>query len=133
MAPTHPSPGPAPDHGPKLAAEDYQRRVVALHAEAAGQPGGDDALARREFELRIDHRLGTGFPAERRERLWAAHQAFGRRRWLFLLRGLVPGSGGPSASLAAGLASTYASELDDHELAQCLGLEPGELGRLLRR
>lgn len=133
MAPTHPSPGPAREYGPRLTAEDYQRRVVALHEAASGEPDGDATLARREFELRLDHRLGTGFPAERRERLWAAHQAFERRRWLFLVRGLLPGSGGPSASLAAGLASMYASELDDDELAQCLGLEAAELARLVRR
>lgn len=132
MAPIDPNPDSKAEHGPRLSPEEYRRRIVALH-DAAPESGGETALERREFDLRLDHRLGTRFPAQRRERLWAAHQAFQRRRWLHLLRGLLPGSGGPSAALAAGLARAYARELDADELGNCLGLAPGELNRLLRR
>ena len=66
--PTAPAPPPVPDHGPKLSAEAYERRIVALYADGPAMPDRDEdlRLRRAEFELAVDHRLGTAFPPERR-------------------------------------------------------------------
>jgi hypothetical protein len=37
-------------------------------------------IRRRELDILIDHRLGIGFPSERREALWEAQQRVERKR-----------------------------------------------------
>jgi len=116
-------PAPAPDHGPKLSAEEYERRIVALYAEGPAMPDCDEdlRLRRAEFELAVDHRLGTAFPPDRRERLWAAQQSVDRHRVWHLFKGLFA-RGDCSDPLAHALIAACARELDAEELRAYLEL-----------
>lgn len=70
-----------PQHGRRLTQREYERAVVALHGEARTGRAGDEALIRRrELDLNIDFRLGTAFPAERRDALWQIQQRIERKR-----------------------------------------------------
>jgi len=62
----------AVDFGPRLSGEEYDRRVAELYSGVPAVPDEkqDLELRRRELDLQIDHRLGVGFPRERRERLF---------------------------------------------------------------
>jgi hypothetical protein len=72
----------AVDHGPKLSGEEYDRRIVELYEDLPATPSRKQMMdvKRNELEIMIDHRLGTLFPRERREKLWAAQRKIDRRR-----------------------------------------------------
>ena len=112
-----------PDHGPKLSAEEYERRIVALYADGPAMPGRDEdlRLRRAEFELAVDHRLGTAFPPERRERLWAAQESVAQHRLWHLFKGLFA-PGDRSDPLTHALIAACARELDAGELRAYLAL-----------
>lgn len=109
-------------HGPRLSAAEYDRRVVALHRGMPSMPDTveDARLRRQELEIRIDHLLGTGFPAERREQLWQAQQRLERQRLRSFWAALLPRALG-SGVLARYVSSAYAQVLDPEELAAFLG------------
>lgn len=67
------SPARVVDHGPRISGAEYDRRIIALHAEPSN--ADEREIRRQELEITIDHRLGTRFPRERREALWNAQQA----------------------------------------------------------
>lgn len=72
-------------YGRRLSDAEYEARLVALHGGLPADLSADaDAdVRRRELELVVDHRLGTEFPHDRREALWAAHERLEKRRlWL---------------------------------------------------
>lgn len=125
----------APEHGAKLSAEEYERRIVALHADGPAMPDREEELRlrRAEFDLAVDHRLGIAFPAERRERLWAAQQGVDRRRVWHLFKGLFARSGDPSEPIARALIEACANELDTAELRDYFELSANDMRRLLRR
>jgi hypothetical protein len=116
-----------------LSAEDYERRIVALHADGPAMPTRDEdlRLRRAEFDLGVDHRLGIAFPPDRRERLWAAHQRVDRRRAWYLLKGLLARSGDPADPIARALIVACADELDDGELRDYFSLDEDDLRRIL--
>lgn len=118
-----PAPPPVPDHGPKLSAEEYERRIVALYADGPPMPDRDEdlRLRRAEFELAVDHRLGTAFPPERRERLWAAQESVVQHRLWHLVKGLFA-AGDRSDPLTHALIAACARELDAGELRAYLEL-----------
>src|SRR5580704_10542882 len=84
-----------PDYGPRLTDEEYERQILSLHQTLPPLPSPDqDREARRqELELAIDHRLGRGFPRDRRSALWAVQQHIERKRLRlgikYLLRRLI--------------------------------------------
>lgn len=125
----------APEHGAKLSAEEYERRIVALHADGPAMPGREEdlRLRRAEFDLAIDHRLGVAFPVERRERLWAAQQSVDRRRAWHLFKGLFERRGDLSAPMTRALIEACANELDTAELRDYFELSAADMRRLLRR
>ncbi len=125
----------APEHGAKLSAEEYERRIVALHADGPAMPDREEELRlrRAEFDLAIDHRLGVAFPAERRERLWAAQQGVDRRRAWYLFKGLFARSGDPSGPITRALIEACANELDSGELRDYFELSADDMRGLRRR
>jgi hypothetical protein len=125
----------APEHGPKLSAEEYERRIVALYADGPAMPDREEdlRLRRAEFELAIDHRLGVAFPADRRDRLWAAQQGVDRRRAWYLFKGLFARSGDPSEPITRALIDACVSELDTDELRDYFELSAEDVRRLLGR
>mgnify|MGYP000132337155 FL=1 len=68
------------NHGRRLTSGEFDRLIVALHNHMPENPDDDDlkALARREFEAVINHRLGEQFPMERREILWEIQKEYQR-------------------------------------------------------
>lgn len=126
---------PVHEHGVKLSAEEYERRIVALYADGPAMRGREEELRlrRAEFELAIDHRLGVAFPAERRDRLWAAQQRVDRRRAWYLFKGLFARSGDPSEPITRALIDACVSELDTTELRDYFELSVGDVRRLLGR
>lgn len=126
---------PAPDHGPRLSAEVFERRVVALYEDGPAMPDRAEELRlrRAEFDLAIDHRLGIDFPAGRRDRLWAAQQRIDRRRFWYLFKGVFARSRDPSEPLTRALISACANELDEAELRRYFELSASEARRLLGR
>ncbi len=116
------------DHGPRLADEEYERRVVALYDGLPPFPTRkqDAHVRRQELDLAIDYRLGTAFPRHRREALWAIQQRVERRRaWLMarhLVKWLLPGGVTRGADRLAGyLVDEYAKELTPAELESFFG------------
>jgi len=121
------------DHGPRLTDEEYERRIIEIHRGLPPLPTEEqDRLVRRmELDLAIDHRLGRGFPQERRELLWAIQQRVEKKRlrlaltypfrWLFAKR-LARGAQG----LADYLVDEYAKVLTQTELRTFFGLEEGQ-------
>ena len=115
-------------HGPRLSDEEHDRRIVQLYAGRPAAPSRQEQewLRRQELELAIDHRLGTEFPRERRDALWAIQQRVERRRGRLLLRHLVrrvlPGSLARGAQGLAGfLVDEYAKVLNRKELESFFG------------
>ena len=73
---------PGFDHGPRLTQRQYEQAVVALHSSAGSGHGRTtlETLGRRELDLTIDFRLGTGFPSDRRDQLWCAQRRIEKAR-----------------------------------------------------
>lgn len=68
-------------HGRRLTQREYERAVVALYGQARdGQAGDEASVRRRELDLNIDYRLGTGFPPERRDALWQIQRRIEHKR-----------------------------------------------------
>jgi hypothetical protein len=118
----------ATNHGPRLSTAEYERRLVALYSGRPAMPSLDEQefLRRQELEFAIDHRLGTGFPADRRDAMWAVAQRVEKHRLAFGLKRLV--SGLAHRALPAGarglvrrLRSEYAAVLSPDELEAFLG------------
>ena len=111
-----------------MSAEQYERRIVALYADGPAMPDRDEdlRLRRAEFELAVDHRLGTAFPPDRRERLWVAQESVAQHRLWHLFKGLFA-PGDHSDPLARALIGACARELDAAELRAYLQL-PAEVG-----
>lgn len=128
-------PPPVSKYGPRLSTEEFERRVVALHADGPAMPDAAEELRlrRAEFELAVDCRLGTAFPAERRERLWVALQRVDRRRFWHLFKGLFARDGDTAAPLTRALVTACARELDDVDLRNYLELSAEEAQRLRKR
>ncbi len=75
------------DHGPRLSGAEFDRRVAELYLGLPARPNAaEEREARRqELELRIDHRLGVGFPGARRVALWEVSERVGRQPFRMLL------------------------------------------------
>lgn len=122
-----------PQYGPRLSNEEYDRRILSLYRSLPPLPSHDqDTEARRqELNLAIDHRLGRGFPEERRSALWAVQQRIEKKRlrlgMKYLLRRLIARFFARDAqSLAGYAAEEYAKVLSPGELNLFLDLKEGE-------
>jgi hypothetical protein len=123
----------APDHGPRLTDDEYERRIVALRQGLPPMPtkAADEALRRRELELAIDHRLGRDFPRERRDALWTLQQRIEKKRlrlgvrhlWRRLFRRPPVRDG---QGLAGYAVDEYAKVLSGPELERFLGVPGGQ-------
>jgi len=116
------------EYGPRLSDEDYEAQVVDLYSTLPERPTRAEAesVRRREMDLTIDNRLGSGFPRERRERLWEISQQLERRRLRiavgYLMTRLLPGAGRWIAKrLAADVIEEYGRVLGEEELEQFFG------------
>ena len=124
-----PSP-PGFDHGPRLSGEEYDRRVVELHSGLPPAPSRaqEQAAARRELDLAIDHRLGRDFPRERRDALWEVRRRVQRRRLRLMLRHLLrrlwpAGLARGAQGLAGFVVEEYGTVLSEPELEAFFGRE----------
>jgi len=117
-------------HGPRLTDEEYDSRIVKLHADLPPAPTReqDRQVRRQELELAIDHRLGRDFPLDRREALWAIQERVEKKRlrliFKHLLRRLFPRSLARGVQHLAGyLVDEYAKVLSEPELESFFGTE----------
>lgn len=115
-------------HGPLLSEDEYQRRIVELQGGLPPTPSREQQqrVRRAELDLTIDYRLGTRFPASRREELWNIQELVERRRgrlvFRYLLSWLLPGAVERGAmSLARYLLAEYRGVLDQQEMEQFVG------------
>lgn len=120
------------DHGPILSDDEYEKRIFELYDSLPPMPSVDAEreLRRRELDVLIDHRLGVGFPRERRDALWMAQEHIHKRRtrlgFAFLARAILPPRLQPRASRLARFAiDEYAKVLTKEELERFIGDEPG--------
>jgi len=119
---------PGCDHGPRLTGEEFDRRIVDLQSRLPPAPSKEQAreARRRQLDLAIDHRLGTRFPAARRDELWAVQQRIRTRpvrtTLRYLLRRLLPGGVARGADRTARLVvDEYAKVLSPAELEAFFG------------
>ncbi|MDP9177766.1 MAG: hypothetical protein M3O61_08805 [Gemmatimonadota bacterium] len=117
-------------YGPRLTGEEYDRRIVALHSGLPPIPSWeeDQRVRRAALDLAIDHRLGRGFPQDRRDALWTIQQRLDRKRIKFmgtyLLKRLFRRSLAPEArGLAGYVIEQYATILDPTDLRAFFGDE----------
>lgn len=120
------------DHGPRLADEEYEKRIIELHRNLPPMPSEDQdrQVRRMAMDLAIDHRLGRDFPQDRRELLWAIQERVEKRRlWLALtypFRKFFAKSLARDAQGVAGyLVDEYAEVLTQAELKSFFSLEEG--------
>ena len=115
-------------HGHRLGLEEYERRIIALYSEASPKPSREERrrLERTELDLTIDYRLGTAFPSDRRDALFAV-QSRVRRQWLRLLLRDLGGRLLPRSAVRVApgipgfMAAEYRKVLDQDELMSFLG------------
>jgi hypothetical protein len=126
-----------PQYGPRLSNEEYDKRILSLYRSLPPLPSHDQdtEVRRQELNLAIDHRLGRGFPEERRSALWAVQQRIEKKRlrlgMKYLLRRLIGRFFARDArSLAGYAAEEYARVLSPGELNLFLDLKDGEPPRL---
>jgi hypothetical protein len=122
-----------PEYGPRLTDEEYERRILSLYRSLPPLPSPDQdrGVRRQELNLAIDHRLGRGFPEERRSALWMVQQRIEKKRlrlgMKYLVRRVVARFFASDAqSLAGYAAEEYAMVLSPGELKRFLDLKEGE-------
>jgi hypothetical protein len=120
-------------YGPRLSAKEFEKRIVALYSGMPPNPSKqvEQEVHRREFDLTVDHRLGIGFPKDRREALWEIQQRIERKRirlafaWLLHVFSYKP-LYGRANKLAAYMVREYAQVLSPNELEAFFELREGE-------
>lgn len=121
------------EYGPRLTDAEYEKQIVSLYRSLPPMPSPeqDQKTRQQELNLAIDHRLGRGFPEERRAALWAVQQRIEKKRLSlaakYLLRRFVSGLLIRHAqSLAGYAAAEYAKVLSPEEVRRFLDLKQGE-------
>jgi hypothetical protein len=121
------------EYGPRLSDEEYERQILSLYRSLPPLPSPDQdtTVRQQELDLAIDHRLGRGFPTERRSALWTVQERIEKKRLRlgikYLLRRLVARVLVRDAqSLAGYAAEEYAKVLSPEELRRFLDLKEGE-------
>lgn len=114
-------------YGPRISQADFEQASLELIARADPDETAEQSLAREraEFFLLVDYRLGTQFPADRREALWKArqrvlHTSFWQALKLAWRRPVGDG-------LSELLVKEFSQVLEAKEVATLLGLDQNEL------
>jgi hypothetical protein len=122
------------DYGPCLSDEEYDRKIIELYRGLPPLPTEeqDREVRRRELELLIDHRLGRGFPKDRRRALFAVQQRLEKQHLgstvRYFLGKLLPKFVSRHARFLAGdTANAYARVLSKAELMRFLDLREDEI------
>lgn len=121
------------NHGRRLSGTEYDRMVAELYLGLPDDPSinAEQRVLRREFDLRIDHRLGINFPQNRREELWRVNERINRRpiRMIFawqVARVLPNYLAGVAKRLASSVIEEYSAVLTPEELRLFFGEEEAE-------
>lgn len=125
------------DYGPTLSDDEYQRKIVELHATEGRRTECLSAqeLRHEELELDINHKLGRDFPRDRRQALWEIVQRVEERRgrllWISLLQRIVPFGFLPwrANALARYLADQYQGVLSREETEALLDVNSDNIPR----
>lgn len=121
------------DYGPRLSVSEFEKQIVDLYRSRPVEPttAAEKDVARRELDLTVDFRLGSKFPQDRRDALWAIQQRVEKRRWRLMLHGLFHKLTDGSLHRRAGgladyLVKEYAKVLSPEELEAYFDLAPTE-------
>lgn len=116
------------DYGPRLSGEEYDKRIIALHANLPPilSPEKERLVRREELEITIDYRLGCNFPKYKRDMLWKVQEKVEKKRVLlifkYLFRHIFKKALVRSAQNLAGyLVDEYAKVLSPDELEMFFG------------
>ena len=116
------------DHGPCLLGEEYDKRIVELHANLPSTLSSEmeRQVRRKEMDIAIDYRLGCNFPNHRRDQLWEVQERVekksGRLMFKYMFRRFFLKDFAQSAQNLAGyLVAEYAKVLSQKELEQYFG------------
>lgn len=117
-------------YGPCLSADEYEKKIIALHSDLPPSPSREQERQTRrlELELAIDSRLGVDFPRSKRDALWKIQQKVEKKRgrllFKYLLRKIFSKSLARDAqSLAGYLVQEYSTVLNQKELESFFGQE----------
>ncbi len=115
-------------HGPCLSGEEYDKRIVELHANLPPtlSPEMERQVRHKEMDIAIDYRLGCNFPEHRRDQLWEVQERVKKRRgrlmFKYLFRKIFSKVFVRSAQNLAGyLVDEYAKVLSREELEKYFG------------
>ncbi len=78
-------------YGPCLSADEYEKKIIALHSDLPPSPSREQERQTRrlELELAIDSRLGVDFPGSKRDALWKIQQKVEKKRGRLLFKYLL--------------------------------------------
>lgn len=118
------------DYGPRLSGEEYDKRIIALHANLPPvlSPEKERQIRREELEITINYRLGCNFPKYKRDMLWKIQEKVEKKRvfliFKYLFRHIFRKALVHSAQNLAGyLVDEYAKVLSQDELEMFFGTE----------
>ena len=116
------------DYGTRLSGEEYDKRIVALHANLPPvlSTEMERKVRREELEITIDYRLGCNFPKYKRDMLWKVQEKVEKKRifliFKYLFRHIFKKNLVRSAQNLAGyLVDEYAKVLSQDELEMFFG------------
>jgi hypothetical protein len=122
-----------PEYGSRLSDEEYESRILSLYRSLPPMPSPDQdrEVRRQELNLAIDHRLGRGFPEDRRSALWAAQERVNKKRLRLAVKYMLRRFAArllarDAQSLAGYAAEEYSKVLSPAELKRFLDLKEGE-------
>lgn len=112
--------------GPKLSHEEYTKRIIELYSNSG--TGAIQAIKRKEFDLKIDYRLGKQFPAYRRDELWEVQKSLQKKSIslflkLSLKKAMFRDKTLKEKALAELVTNEYSKILSKSELESFLGEE----------
>jgi len=122
------------NYGPTISSEEFENKVTALHLSTPpiSTPHQDQRVRHGELNALIDHKLGTGFPVEKRKALWAIQRKLDRKRLLHVLSGLLTSPLKPSRALTKPQLKGYATVLNPSEMHAFFGCSAAQIEELTR-
>jgi len=114
------------NYGPTISSEEFENKVTALHLSTPpiSTPHQDQRVRHGELNALIDHKLGTGFPVEKRK--------LDRKRLLHVLSGLLTSPLKPSRALTKPQLKGYATVLNPSEMHAFFGCSAAQIEELTR-
>jgi len=119
--------------GPKLTRDEYESRVMELHASGAAMPTEtqEAAIRRAELDLLIDYKLGTELSQQRRDALWREQVGLDRHLPWRVLVGFLRNPSHPSDGIAKAQVRAFSKVLTPGELCALFELSGEELEKFL--